>query len=145
MDENELARRCAETMWSNDNASHALGITIDVTTAGAASARMTIRDDMVNGIDVCHGGLVFALADTAFAFACNAYNRQTFAASCHIDFLRPAVLGDELLAIASEDHRGRRSSHYTVKIKNQRDEPVALFRGRSVANEEPILPVQSDT
>jgi phenylacetic acid degradation protein PaaD len=139
MTELEIAERCGEAMWSDDKASHALGIEMEVSGVGAANARMRIRDDMVNGLDVCHGGLVFALADTAFAFACNAYNVQSFAASCQIDFLRPAKLGDELLAIASEDHRGRRSGYYTVKIQNQRDEPVALFRGRSVGNGKAIL------
>jgi phenylacetic acid degradation protein PaaD len=139
MTELELAKRCGEVMWSDDNASHALGIEIEVTGVGAASARMSIRDDMVNGLDVCHGGLIFALADTALAFACNAYNNQSFAASCQIEFLRPAKLGDELLAIASEDYRGRRSAYYTVKIQNQRDEAVALFRGRSVGNGKAIL------
>jgi len=139
MTELELAERCGEALWKDDKASHALGIEMNVSGVGAAHARMRIRDDMVNGLDVCHGGLVFALADTAFAFACNAYNNQSFAASCQIEFLRPARLGDELLAIASEDHRGRRSGYYTVKIQNQRDEPVALFRGRSVGNGKPIL------
>ncbi len=139
MDELDVARRCADTMWNDDKASHALGIKIEITGVGAASARMTVRNDMVNGLDVCHGGLVFALADTAFAFACNAYNVQTFAASCQVEFLRPAILGDALLATASEDHRGRRSGYYTVKIRNQRDELVALFRGRSASNGEPIL------
>jgi acyl-CoA thioesterase len=135
----ELAERCGEAMWNDDNASHALGIEMDVTGVGTANARMVIRDDMVNGLDVCHGGLVFALADTAFAFACNAYNNQSFAASCQIEFMRPAKLGDELLAIASEDYRGRRSGYYTVKIQNQRDEAVALFRGRSVSNGKALI------
>ncbi len=135
----ELAKRCGDAMWNDDNASHALGIEMDVTGVGTANARMVIRDDMVNGLDVCHGGLVFALADTAFAFACNAYNNQSFAASCQIEFMRPAKLGDELLAIASEDYRGRRSGYYTVKIQNQRDEAVALFRGRSVSNGETLI------
>jgi len=139
MTELEMAERCGEAMWKDDNASHALGIKMNVSGVGAATTRMLIRDDMVNGLDVCHGGLVFALADTAFAFACNAYNNQSFAASCQIEFLRPAKLGDELLAIASEDHRGRQSGYYTVKIKNQRGEPVALFRGRSVGNGKAIL------
>jgi len=139
MTELEMAERCGEAMWKDDKASHALGIEMKVTGVGAANARMLIRDDMVNGLDVCHGGLVFALADTAFALACNAYNDQSFAASCQIEFLRPAKLGDELLAIASEDHRGRRSGYYTVRIQNQRDEPVALFRGRSVSNGKAIL------
>ena len=135
----ELAKRCGEAMWNDDNASHALGIEMEVTGVGAANARMVIRDDMVNGLSVCHGGLVFALADTAFAFACNAYNNQSFAASCQIEFMRPAKLGDELLAIAREDYRGRRSGYYTVKIQNQRDEAVALFRGRSVCNGKTLI------
>jgi len=136
----EMAKRCADVMWKDDKASHALGITIDVPDAGSATARMTIRSDMVNGLDVCHGGLVFALGDTAFAFACNAYNEQSFAASCNADFLRPALLGDVLTASASEDYRGRRSGYYTVKIHNQRDELVMLFRGRCGTNGKPLLP-----
>ena len=139
MTELELAKRCAESMWKDDKASHALGIEIEVTEVGRATASMTIRSDMVNGLDVCHGGLVFALGDTAFAFACNAYNVQSFAATCNAEFLRPALLGDELTARASEDHRGRRSGYYTVKIHNQRDELVMLFRGRSGSNGKPLL------
>ena len=139
MDELELARLCADTMWKDDKASQALGMEMEVTGVGTASVRMTIRDDMVNGLDVCHGGLVFALADSAFAFACNAYNVQTFAASCQVEFLRPALLGDALHATASEDHRGRRSGYYTVKIHNQRNELVALFRGRAANNGKPLL------
>jgi acyl-CoA thioesterase len=139
MTELETAVRCGDAMWNDDKASHALGIEMKVTGVGEASARMLIRDDMVNGLNVCHGGLVFALADTALAFACNAYNNQSFAASCQIEFLRPAKLGDVLLAIASEDYRGRRSGYYTVKVQNQRNEAVALFRGRSVGNGKAIL------
>ena len=139
MDELEVARLCADTMWKDDKASQALGMEIEITGVGAASACMTVRSDMVNGLDVCHGGLVFALADTAFAFACNAYNVQTFAASGQVEYLRPALLGDALLATASEDYRGRRSGYYTVKIHNQRDELVALFRGRSGSNGMPFL------
>ena len=135
----ERAKRCADAMWSDDNASHALGIEIEVTGVGTAIARMMIRDDMVNGLDVCHGGLVFALGDTAFAIACNAYDSQSFAASCHVDFLRPAILGDQLVATATEEYRGRRSGYYTVKIHNQRDELVALFRGRSGSNGKPLI------
>ena len=140
MDELELARRCGDAMWKDDKASQALGMEMEITGVGAATVSMTIRDDMVNGLDVCHGGLVFALADTAFAFACNAYNEQTFASSCQVEFLRPAMLGDALLATASEEYRGRRSGYYGVKIHNQRDELVALFRGRSATKGEPILP-----
>lgn len=145
MTELDIAERCAAAMWCNDNASHALGIEINVTGVGAASASMTIRDDMVNGLEVCHGGLVFALGDTAFAIACNAYDVQSFAASCQIEFLRPAVLGDQLIATAAEEHRGRRSGYYAVKIHNQRDELVALFRGRCGSNGKPIISTKSDT
>ena len=139
MTELEIAKRCAASMWSNDKASHALGIEVDITDVGAATASMTVREDMLNGFDVCHGGMVFALADTAFAFACNAYDEQTVAASGQVELLRPAKKGDELTANASEDHRGRKTGHYTVTVHNQNDELVALFRGRSVSNGNSIL------
>lgn len=138
---NELARakRCAEKMWASDSASKALGIEIEISEAGCATARMQVRKDMVNGFDVCHGGLIFALADTAFAFACNAYDRVTVAGSASIEFLRPAALGDRLCANATEDYRGRRSGYYTVRIGNQHGEAVALFRGRCVSRDESVL------
>lgn len=139
MTELEIAKRSAEVMWEGDSASQALGMEIEVTEVGGAVARMIIRDDMVNGLDVCHGGLVFALGDTAFAFACNAYNVQSFAASCHIDFLRPAMLNDVLVATASEEYRGRRSGYYTINIHNQREELVAIFRGRCGSNGKPLF------
>ena len=120
-------------MMANDKSSRALGIDIDIPAVGEAVATMSVREDMVNGFDVLHGGLTFALADTAFAFACNAYDKLSFAASAQIEFLRPAVLGDVLTATATEDHRGRRSGYYTVAVRNQRGELIALFRGRSAA------------
>lgn len=135
----ELARRCAATMLDRDRSTKAMGIGIDIPEAGTAVARMTVREHMVNGLDVMHGGLTFALADTAFAFACNAYNEQAFAASAQIDFLRPARLGDELVATATEDHRGRRSGYYSVEVRNQHGDLVALFRGRSAMNGEPLV------
>ncbi len=139
MSDIDTARRCAETMLANDRSAKLLGITVEVTAPGEAEARMTVRDDMVNGFDVLHGGLTFALADTAFAFACNSYNERSFAASGHVDFLRPALLGDELTAYASQDHRGRRSGYYTVRVVNQREELVALFRGRSAGTGQPCI------
>ncbi len=126
----DIARRCANTMFVNDRCSQAMGIDIDIPEAGRAVATMTVRDDMLNGFDVLHGGLTFALADTAFAFACNAYDIQSVAASAQIEFLRPAVLGDVLTATAAEDYRGRRSGYYSVEVRNQRGKLVALFRGR---------------
>ena len=135
----ELARRCADTMLANDSAIEALGIEVEIPEAGRAVARMTVRQDMVNGLNVLHGGFVFALADTAFAFACNAYNEQSFAASAQIEFLRPGRLGDTMTATANEDHRGRRNGYYSVEVRNPDDELVALFRGRSVSSGVPHL------
>ncbi len=139
MDDLKRAKRCAKALWKGDKASRALGMKVEIREVGSATARMTVRDDMVNGFNVCHGGLLFALADTAFAFACNAYNQQTVAASGSIDFLRPAKLGDELRATAREEHRGRRSGFYTVRVANQDGDVVALFTGRSVSRKEPVL------
>ena len=139
MNELKRAQRCAETMYANDKASQALGIEIDIPEPGAATAKMQVRDDMVNGFDICHGGLVFTLADTAFAFACNAYDNLTVAGSASIDFLRPSKLGDKLRASAREDRRGSRNSFYTVEVHNQDEALVALFRGRSVSKGEPII------
>ena len=144
MDGTDVAKRCAEAMYAEDAASKALGIGVDVRVAGEAVARMTVRDDMVNGFGVCHGGLLFTLADTAFAFACNGYDDRTFAAAATIDFMRPALLGDELRAFAREDHRGSRSGFYTVEVRNQRDEVVALFRGRSASRGEQLLKNDTD-
>jgi acyl-CoA thioesterase len=139
MDTTQVAKRCAERMYLNDAASQALGIRIDVPEAGRAIARMAVREDMVNGFDVCHGGLLFTLADTAFAFACNGYDDLAFAATASIDFLRPARLGDELCAAAREDYRGKKTGFYTVEVRNQRDEVVAVFRGRSASRGERLL------
>jgi acyl-CoA thioesterase len=139
MDNLERAQRCADTMYAADKASQALGIEIEIPEPAAAIATMRVRDDMVNGFDICHGGLVFTLADTAFAFACNAYDDLTVAASGSIDFLRPAKRGDELRAVAREDRRGSRVSFYTIDVFNQDDELVALFRGRSASRGTRIL------
>ncbi len=126
-------------MYAADEASRALGISVDVPETGSAVAAMRVRADMVNGFDVCHGGLIFALADTAFAFACNAYDRLSVAAAASIEFLRPAKLGDRLVATAREEHRGRHSGVYSVRVENQDGRTVALFRGRSASRDRPIL------
>lgn len=139
MNDQMTAQRCADTMLGNDKSSAAMGITINVVEPGTVIASMTVREDMLNGFDVIHGGLTFTLADTAFAFACNSYNQMAVAASANIEFLRPAVVGDELAASATEDHRGRRSGYYTVEVRNQRKELVALFHGRSASTGEPVI------
>lgn len=139
MDNLNIAQQCAETMLANDRSSQAMGISIEIVEPGRAVARMRVREDMLNGFAVIHGGLTFALADTAFAFACNSYDQQSFAAAAQIEFLRPAVVADVLTATASEDYRGRRNGYYTVKVRNQRDELVALFRGRSASSNKPVI------
>lgn len=139
MNDLQRAKLCADNMYANDRASRQLGIEIEIPAAGAAIATMYVRKDMLNGFDICHGGLVFTLADTAFAFACNAYDELTVAGSGSIEFLRPSVRGDKLRAAATELHRGRSSGIYRVEVKNQHDKLVALFQGRSVARGETIL------
>lgn len=139
MSKRDTARQCADAMMRNDRASRALGIRVEIPEAGTATATMAVRGDMINGFGVMHGGLIFALADTAFAFACNAYDRQCVAASAQIEFLRPALEGDVLTATAGEDYRGRRNGYYTIGVRNQDDELVALFRGRCVSNEQSLL------
>ncbi len=139
MDQLEIAKRCANAMFEKDAASRRLGISVEVTCAGQAEARVEVTADMINGFDVCHGGYIFTLADTAFAFACNAYDELTYAGGASIDFLRPVRVGDMLVAVATERHRGGRSGVYDVTVSNQNGEEVAVFTGRSVATRETIL------
>jgi acyl-CoA thioesterase len=139
MNELKTARACAAKLFSNDKASQALGIAIEIPETGSAVATMSVREDMVNGFDRCHGGLVFTLADTAFAYACNAYNDVTVAGAGTIDFLRPAFLGDELKAVALEEHRGKRGGVYAVEVVNQHAEFVALFRGRAICRGQALI------
>ena len=126
----ETARRSAEAMWGGDRASQALGMSLDAVGPGTATLSMTLRDDMVNGHAIGHGGLTFALADSAFAFACNSYNRVTVAAGAEIRFRRPTRLGDRLVAIATERERRDRDGLYDVLV-TVGDEVVAVFIGRS--------------
>jgi acyl-CoA thioesterase len=117
-------------MYESDLASRHLGIQIDHVTPGRATARMQVRDTMLNGHRICHGGYVFLLADTAFAFACNTYGPVTVAAACDIAFLGPAHLGDELIAQATERHRAGRSGIYDVTVRRA-NTVIAEFRGHS--------------
>ena len=139
MTELQKAKDCAEAMYASDRASKSLGIEIEIPAAGSAIASMYVRQEMVNGFDICHGGLVFTLADTAFAFACNAYDDVTVAGGGSIEFLRPAVRGELLRATAKEVHRGRKQGLYEVRVINQDDKLVALFQGRSVSRGEVLL------
>ena len=139
MNDKQRAIECAKTMYATDAASQQLGIQIEIPEEGCSEARMEVTGAMVNGFDLCHGGYIFLLADTAFAFACNAYNDLTVAANGEIDFVRPGKLGDSLLATAKERHRGASRGLYDVRVSNQHDKTVALFRGRSHSTGEPLL------
>lgn len=139
MEELERAKRCAEVMYENDASSKSLGIEIDIAEVGGAVASMMVRADMVNGFNVCHGGLLFTLADTAFAFACNAYNRETLSADAEIKWRKTAHTGDRLVATAIEDRREGRHGYYSVVVHNQDDAVVAEFRGHSISREKPLF------
>jgi acyl-CoA thioesterase len=130
-DPQSVAEASARAMYGQDRASQALGMRVLEVRPGYARLAMRVREDMVNGHQLCHGGLIFTLADSAFAFACNTYDLVTVAASATVEFLLSARLGDELTAIAEERSRSRRTGIYDVTVNNQRGECVALFRGRS--------------
>jgi acyl-CoA thioesterase len=126
-----LAERAADVLFDRDRASQTLGMSITAVRPGFAQVTMPVRADMLNGHGVCHGGLVFALGDSAFAFACNSYNEATVAAAASIDFLAPARAGDLLTAEARELWRTQRNCLYEIVVFNQHGERIALFRGRS--------------
>jgi len=126
-----LAERVAEGMYLRDRASQALGMKIVRVGPGLAELTMSVRGDMLNGHAICHGGFIFALADSAFAFACNSYNLTTVASGCAIDFMAPAREGDVLTATARERSASGRTGVYDIEVRNQRGETIALFRGKS--------------
>ena len=130
-DPQALAERAAAAMYDADLASRHLGIQIDQVAPGQATARMQVRDTMLNGHAICHGGYVFLLADTAFAFACNTYGPTTVAAACDVVFLGPAHHGDELIAEATERHRFGRGGIYDVTVRLADTTVIAEFRGHS--------------
>ena len=130
-DADALATRVADAMFARDRASRALGMRIVRIGPGHAELAMTVRNDMVNGHALCHGGLVFTLADSAFAFACNSYNVNTVANGCTIEFLAPAHEGDVLTAVAHERSQVGRNGIYDVEVRNQDGVTIAHFRGKS--------------
>jgi phenylacetic acid degradation protein PaaD len=139
VDADEVARRCASAMYAADRASAHLGIGIDDVGPGRATARMTVTETMINGHDICHGGYITLLADTAFAFACNTYDRRTVAVGADVSFVAPARLGDALVAVAVERVRRGRSGIYDVTV-TRGDDVVAVFRGRSRTVPGTLLP-----
>ena len=126
-----IAEQCAAKMLAMDEASKALGVTIQTVSPGSAILNMQVTSKMLNGHKTCHGGFIFTLADSAFATACNSYNKTAVAASCDISFVRPAFAGDYLSAVATEQFRAGRNGIYDVSVTNQDNETIALFRGKS--------------
>ncbi len=130
MTPDHLARLCGEVMWADDAASQRLGMRLESVTSGRATLSMRVRDDMTNGHGTAHGGFIFTLADSAFAFACNSHNVRTVAQACDIVFVAPAQVGDVLVADATERAVFGRNGIYDVKV-TRGDDLVAEFRGRS--------------
>ena len=130
-DANRLARGVANRMFENDRASRGLGMVIAAVAPGRAELTMTVRADMVNGHAICHGGFIFALADSTFAFACNSYNFNTVAQGCSIEYVAPAREGDLLTARGHGRSLSGRTGVYDIEVTNQRGETIALFRGKS--------------
>jgi acyl-CoA thioesterase len=126
----DLARACAEAMWKEDDASQGLGMEILEVGAGRAVLTMTVQPHMVNGQGIAHGGFIFLLADSAFAFACNSHNERAVAAQCNISFIRPGKLGDRLVATAREISQLGRSGIYDVRVTVD-DTAIAELRGHS--------------
>ena len=118
-------------MYRDDTAVNWLGMAVDEIAPGRAVLSMPVRDEYLNGHDICHGGLIFTLADSAFAYACNSYNQNAVAASNHITFVAPGRRGDRLIATAEETSRSGRSGVYDVTVTNQNGETIALMRGLS--------------
>ena len=127
----EIAEASARAMWNDDSASQRLGMTLDHIAPGQATLSMTVTEAMSNGHGNAHGGYIFTLADSAFAFACNSYNSLAVAQHCSVTFLEPGRIGDRLTATATEVSRRGRSGIYDIRITNQDGAHLAEFRGHS--------------
>ncbi|MBV1692993.1 MAG: hydroxyphenylacetyl-CoA thioesterase PaaI [Hyphomicrobiales bacterium] len=133
MGDDEIARRSADAMWAEDNASRGLGMTIEAIGPGSAALSMTVRPEMVNGHGLCHGGFIFTLADSAFAFACNSRGQRHVAQHCQVTFVAPGRLGMRLTAVAQERQRAERSGIYDITVRDEAGTVIAEFRGHSRA------------
>ncbi|SRR5690606_11782599 len=127
----QIAEKSAEAMWKDDHASQGLGMKIEAVSPGSATLSMEITKAMSNGHGNCHGGYIFTLADSAFAFACNSHNEIVVAQHCSITYIAPGRLGDRLTAEARETSRRGRSGIYDIRITNQKGDHIAEFRGHS--------------
>ncbi|WP_019939444.1 hydroxyphenylacetyl-CoA thioesterase PaaI [Bordetella sp. FB-8] len=130
-DPQALAQAVAEGMYAKDPATQGLGMRVVEVAPGYAKLTMTVRGDMLNGHRTCHGGFIFSLADSAFAFSCNSRNVATVASGCTIDYLAPGFEGDMLTALAQERSLAGRTGIYDITITNQEGKTIAIFRGRS--------------
>jgi acyl-CoA thioesterase len=126
----DLAQRVGQAIMARDNSSRFLGVSLDEIRPGYARMSMTVTEDMLNGVAICHGGFTYKLADDAFAYACNSYDRIAVALSCTIAYPNPARLGDRLTAECSEVYRKGRNGTYDVAVINQEGVVVGLFRGQ---------------
>jgi acyl-CoA thioesterase len=140
MDAAALARACADALWADDAASRGLGMQIVAVEPGHAVLAMAVTRSMVNGHDACHGGFIFALADSAFAYACNSHNQRAVAQHCAVTFVNPARLGDHLVARAVERQRAGRSGIYDVTVTRDEGFVIAEFRGHSRTIEGELVP-----
>ncbi len=131
MTPDEIAKQCAKVMSAKDEASRSLGIVVVDVGPGTATMSMTVRDTMVNGHNLCHGGYIFSLADSAMAFASNSYNRVALAQDCSITFTAPGKIGVHLTAHAREIWKAGRNAIYDVAVKSAEGEKIAEFRGKT--------------
>ena len=137
-----IAERVRDHMWSTDCASQGMGMEVTAIGPGTCTVTMAVREDMLNGYGTCQGGLLAALADSCFAFACNACNEITVASGFNVEIVAPGRLGDVLTATAVEVSKAGRMGVYDVDVRNQRGERVVAFRGRSYTMKgKPVLPV----
>jgi acyl-CoA thioesterase len=143
MTPDELARATAQAMYEADGCSRALGMELLEVRAGYARLRMSVRPEFLNGHQICHGGLIFTLADSTFAFACNSYNINTVASGCSIEFLRPVQPDDQLTAEAVEQVMSGRNGIYDIRVTNRAGETVAMFRGKSAQIRGNVIPVEA--
>ena len=140
----QRAEASAQAMWAEDRASQWLGMRIDEIAPGKATLSMDIRREMTNGHDSCHGGFIFSLADSAFAFACNSYNQRAVAQMVQITYIAPGFFGDRLTAQAHEVSRRGRSGIYDIRVTNQNGEHIAEFRGHSRVVKGTLVPESNE-
>jgi acyl-CoA thioesterase len=137
----DLARQVGESMFAVDTASKdTMGMELLSCEPGRAVIRMTVKELHLNGHKICHGGFIFTLADSTFAFACNSYNKAAVAAGCSIEFLKPGQLGDVLTCVGQEQTMSGRHGIYDMKVTNQKGEVIAMFRGKSAQIQGTVIP-----